>query len=170
MVMISGASSVYLEKILKANDSRKLTIWERNFQLALYSMLLMLLIVYWELWAGSEGGSMVADMTPFQGWSIYTVGIVVLQASGGILVAATLKYADAILKNFATAGSIIMSGILGYIFMEGHIDIFMVLGAFCTILALFNYTLDTTPVLSCSSPTSASASKENLLRENAGKV
>lgn len=169
MVMISGASTVYLEKILKANNAKKLTIWERNFQMALYSMLLMFMVVYWELWWGSEDGSGITDIVPFKGWSIYTVGIVVLQAGGGILVAATLKYADAILKNFATAGSIIMSGILGFMFMKGHLDIFMVLGAVCTILSLFNYTLDTTPNLSSNASMSRIASSNNL-REDMSKV
>jgi len=66
----------------------------------------------------------------------------ILQAAGGLLVAATLKYADAILKTLATCGSIVLSAIVGYIFLDGTLDIFVVLGCLSTILAIFNYTLD----------------------------
>ena len=64
-----------------------------------------------------------------------------MQALGGLLVAATLKYADAILKVLATAGSIVFSSLLGHLLLGGSMDIFVALGAFSTILAIANYTL-----------------------------
>lgn len=136
MVTMSGASAVYLEKVLK-RDETKLTIWERNVQLAFYSVLVCMTLSF-----SSYANSTTA---PFEGWSVVTLFIAILQAAGGLLVAATLKYADSIVKNFAVAGSIMLSSILGYIFLNGVLDLFVVLGCLCTIIALFNYTFDMTP-------------------------
>ena len=44
MVTISGYSSIYFEGMLKKQGER-ITIWERNFQLALYSTLFLIGIV-----------------------------------------------------------------------------------------------------------------------------
>ena len=41
-----------------------------------------------------------------------------LGALGGLLVAATLKYADSILKTLAAAGAILLSTILGFVFLD----------------------------------------------------
>lgn len=76
-----------------------------------------------------------------KGWTVNTFIIALFQAGGGLLVAATLKYADAILKTLATSGSIVLSAVLGYLFLGGSLDIFVSLGAISTILAIFNYTL-----------------------------
>ena len=53
-----------------------------------------------------------------------------------------MKYADAILKTLATAGAIVTSTILGYFFLDGPLDLVIGIGSMCTILAIFNYTLD----------------------------
>lgn len=68
--------------------------------------------------------------------------IAFVQAGGGLLVAATLKYADSILKTLATSGSIVMSAVLGYLLLGGQLDAFIVIGCITTILAIINYTFD----------------------------
>ena len=50
----------------------------------------------------------------FHGFDAFTFFIALVQAAGGIIVAATIKYADNILKTFATAISIVLSCILSY--------------------------------------------------------
>ena len=54
--------------------------------------------------------------------------ISLIQAGGGLLVAATLKYADAILKTLATCGSIVLSSVLGWLLLGGQLDIFVSIG------------------------------------------
>ena len=149
---MSGYSAIYFEGMLK-KTTEKITIWERNFQLALYSILLLLGIMSYEsfnIFGVSElkttgSRSSVADLgyVPFKGWTINAVLITLIQALGGLLVAATLKYADAILKTLATSGSIVLSAVLGYLWLGGQLDMFVVIGCVATILAIFNYTLDT---------------------------
>lgn len=137
MVTISGYSAVYFEGMLKQN---KTTVWERNFQLATYSAALLICILISERAYNATGYN---DF--FKGWTISAFFLAVIQAGGGILVAATLKYADSILKTLATSGSIVLSAVLGYAVLNGPLDIFVSIGCISTILAIFNYTLDSTP-------------------------
>jgi len=135
MVSTSGYSSIYFEGMLK-NPGERLTIWERNFQLALYSCLLLLGMSLFEYSNDPTGSTGM-----FQGWTITTVLLAFISALGGLLFAATLKYADAILKTLATSASIVMSTYLGYYLLNGPLDTFVSIGAISTILAIFNYTL-----------------------------
>jgi len=79
---------------------------------------------------------------PWENWSYLTMVVATLGAAGGILVAATLKYADAILKTLATAGSIVISTVLGHFLLDGPLDIVMAFGTLAVILSIFNYTMD----------------------------
>ncbi|KAJ0059353.1 hypothetical protein NL108_015938 [Boleophthalmus pectinirostris] len=101
----SGFAGVYFEKILKET---KQSIWLRNIQLGFFSFLLgfvgMLVV---------DGGS-VRRAGMFQGYSVVTCVVVMLQAFGGLVVAVVIKYADNILKGFATSVSIIVSTLISY--------------------------------------------------------
>lgn len=147
MVTLSGYAACYFEGVLKEQKT-KMTVWERNFQLALYSIVILIGVLLWErqytiyLNRNSGDNSDIESYVPFKGWTINTVIIVILQSGGGLLVAATLKYADAILKTLATCGAIVISALLGYFFLGGSLDVIIVMGCLCTILAIFNYTFE----------------------------
>eukprot|EP01031_Cornospumella_fuschlensis_P033818 gene33818-40919_t len=167
MVAISGYAAVYFEGMLK---KEKVTIWERNFQLAFYSVLLLSLIIVSEMTysspdteesapppanaaAGLRGavpGGVMHSLQNFKfpvffkGWTTCAVILALIQAAGGLLVAATLKYADSILKTLATSGSIVLSAALGRLLLGADLDIFVSIGCCCTILAICNYSMDTT--------------------------
>jgi len=111
---------------------------ERNFQLAFYSIWLLVGILMWD--KSSNPNS--ENFKLFKGWTLLAWLIAFVQAGGGLLVAATLKYADSILKTLATSGSIVMSAVLGYLLLGGQLDIFIVIGCISTILAIINYTFD----------------------------
>uniref|UniRef100_A0A8C6SWS9 Solute carrier family 35 member A3b n=1 Tax=Neogobius melanostomus TaxID=47308 RepID=A0A8C6SWS9_9GOBI len=101
----SGFAGVYFEKILKET---KQSVWVRNIQLGLFSFVLGLLgmLLY--------DGESVRQSGMFQGYSAITCVVVVLQALGGLVVAVVIKYADNILKGFATSLSIILSTLISY--------------------------------------------------------
>lgn len=155
-VTLSGFAAVYFEKILKTSNEN-LGVWERNFQLSFYSMILMVIVIIYQsnLSQISNTGKLETLETKsskssrgylFHGWTINTVLITITQSGGGLLVAATLKYSDAIVKTLATALSIVITAILGYLLLGGKLDVFVILGSISTILAIFNYTLDTTSI------------------------
>lgn len=135
MNAISGFSSIYFESMLKTGE-KKVTIWERNFQLAFCSIWLLIAVLMYEISAGTQ------ELVFLKGWTINTVIIALIQAGGGLLVAACLKYADSILKTLATSGSIVLSAILGNLLLGGQLDIFIGIGCVCTILAICNYTFE----------------------------
>ena len=144
--VISGFSSVYFEGILKSKDAGD-TIWDRNFQLAFYSIAVLIIFITAErirTVSDSSMGSGVSDVPLFEGWSYITVLIVILNGAGGLLVAATLKYADAVLKCFATAVSILVTSAVSYFVLDTQVDLFVALGYIVTVLSIFNYSFDAT--------------------------
>jgi len=137
-VFLSGCVSVYFESVVKSSTER-ITIWERNFQLALLGIALYASLVAHEL-------AKADDPALFHNWTLFTTFVAFLAATGGLLVAATLKYADAILKTIATAGAIVLASVLGAYFLGELLNLDILIGSFVVIIAMANYTLDATPV------------------------
>ena len=77
----------------------------------------------------------------FQGYTPVVVVLVLLQAFGGLVVAVAVKYADNILKVFATSISIILSTVCSYWLLNdlGSTGPFFCLGAPLVILATVIY-------------------------------
>ena len=105
-VALSGFASIYFEKVVKST-TEVVTIWERNFQLGTYSILMYTGIIIY------EGSIATSTRVPWSNWSSLTLLVSLLGAGGGLLVAATLKYADSIMKTMAAAGAILLSTVLG---------------------------------------------------------
>lgn len=96
----SGFAGVYFEMLLK---SSRTSLWIRNIQMGIPSILLALLGVI------ITDRAKVASRGFFQGYNSIVVGVIVLQAAGGLVVAVVVKYADNIKKSFAAALSIVTS-------------------------------------------------------------
>ena len=124
--IISGFSTVYFENVLKTG---KFSLWERNLQLAIYSILFYIPKVIYD----------DRSLSFFHGWTIHSVILCIISGYGGLLIALTMKYTDSILKTFATSGAIIVTTILGYFFTNDPINIVISIGIICTILSLLNY-------------------------------
>jgi len=134
-VTLSGFASIYFEKVIKS-DPEQLGIWERNFQLALGSFPIYFMFILFN--GGDEAGY-------FGGWSNLAFVLSLLGAAGGLLVALSIKYGDAILKTLATTGAIIISSVLDYLFLGGPLTPVMCIAATQVIIAISNYTFDATP-------------------------
>uniref|UniRef100_H0VDZ4 Solute carrier family 35 member A3 n=1 Tax=Cavia porcellus TaxID=10141 RepID=H0VDZ4_CAVPO len=91
-------------------------------------------------------GELVSKNGFFQGYNQLTWIVVVLQALGGLVVAAVIKYADNILKGFATSLSIILSTLISYFWLQDFVptSVFF-LGAILVITATFLYGYDPKP-------------------------
>ena len=135
-VTLSGFASIYFEKVVK-NDSPKMNIWERNFQLAVASSPVYCIFILFdkERMGASVGG----------GWSSLSFAIALLGAAGGLLVALSIKYGDAMLKTLSTTGAIVLSSLLDWMFLGGPLTPVMVIAGIQVILAIFDYTFDKTP-------------------------
>eukprot|EP01065_Artemidia_motanka_P035658 TRINITY_DN43558_c0_g1_i1.p1 TRINITY_DN43558_c0_g1~~TRINITY_DN43558_c0_g1_i1.p1 ORF type:complete len:462 (+),score=95.74 TRINITY_DN43558_c0_g1_i1:53-1387(+) len=97
----SSFASVYFEKILKGTPP---SIAVRNVQLGVSAIVFALI------------SCIVVDGMPFlqfeffRGYTPITWVLVLVHAGGGVLVAVVVKYADNILKGFATGIAIVVSG------------------------------------------------------------
>ncbi|XP_023148324.1 solute carrier family 35 member A3b isoform X4 [Amphiprion ocellaris] len=138
----SGFAGVYFEKILKET---KQSVWVRNIQLGLFSFVLGFIgmMVY--------DGQSVRQSGMFQGYSTVTCIVVALQAVGGLVVAVVIKYADNILKGFATSLSIILSTLISYFLLKDFSPTgLFFLGALLVIAATFLYGYERKPASSSS--------------------
>jgi UDP-sugar transporter A1/2/3 len=135
-VTLSGFASIYFEKVIKTDGQKKLSIWERNFQLALGSFPVYLVFI-----AVDSGG----DAGIGGGWSFVAFAVSLLGAAGGLLVALSIKYGDSVLKTLATTGAIILSSVLDRYLLGGPLTPVMMIAGAQVILSICNYTLDSTP-------------------------
>ena len=65
---------------LRKQKGEKITIWERNFQLALYSILLLCIVLVYEIQVAEVAVGAVVPQIFFKGWTINTVMISLIQA------------------------------------------------------------------------------------------
>ncbi|XP_017585270.1 PREDICTED: UDP-N-acetylglucosamine transporter [Corvus brachyrhynchos] len=133
----SGFAGVYFEKILKET---KQSVWIRNIQLGFFGSIFGLMGVY------IYDGEQLSKNGFFQGYNKLTWVVVVLQALGGLVIAAVIKYADNILKGFATSLSIILSTLISYFWLQDFVptSVFF-FGAILVIAATFLYGYDPKP-------------------------
>lgn len=105
----SGFAGVYFERILKET---KQSVWLRNIQLGVFSFAFGFVgMMTYDIQRVRESGI-------FQGYNQITCIVVILQALGGLVVAVVIKYADNILKGFATSLSIILSTLVSYFLLK----------------------------------------------------
>lgn len=151
-VSLSGFSSIYFEKVIKV-DTEQLGIWERNFQLALSSVPIYLLFIAFRDPEQQLG----------QGWSLMALSLSVLGASGGMLVALSIKYGDSVLKTLATTAAIILSSVIDHIWLGGVLTPIMCIAGVQVIVAICDYTFDSTPVLEKPTPEAQQKLTEEIL-------
>jgi solute carrier family 35 (UDP-sugar transporter), member A1/2/3 len=108
--IISGLTCVYFEKLLK-DSLDTVSLWTRNVQLSFYSLFPALFIgVLW------QDGATIAEHGFFVGYRPVVWATILLQAAGGIIVAACMAYADNVAKNYAASASIVVCGVVGAVF------------------------------------------------------
>lgn len=107
--ILSGFAGVYFEKILK-NTPQSLYI--RNVQLGVFGAVTGLAT------ALMFDKDKILEKGFFFGYDGLVLFVILLQSVGGILVAVVVKYADNILKGFATSAAIILSCIVSIFFFD----------------------------------------------------
>ena len=128
---LSGFAGVYFEKILKG--TAEVSLWIRNIQLAAFAIPFGLIQVM------ITDRDIISNKGFFYGYTFLTWVVVLLQAQGGLLVAVVVKYADNILKGFATSLSIILSCVVSVYFFHFQLTIQFILGAALVISSIFLY-------------------------------
>ncbi|KAJ1719622.1 UDP-galactose transporter Gms1 [Coemansia erecta] len=128
--VLSGLAGVYFEKVLKGSRQ---SVWLRNVQLSLFSTVPALFGVLFV-----DGRGVRLDGF-FYGYSRWTCAAILCQALGGLIVAVVVKYADNILKGFATSISIVLSCLASVWLFGFRITPPFVVGAALVIYATYLY-------------------------------
>ncbi|RKP06760.1 nucleotide-sugar transporter-domain-containing protein [Thamnocephalis sphaerospora] len=128
--ILSGFAGCYFERVLKSSDSN---IWVRNIQLCMSGVFFALVAMF------VQDRHAIASGGILQGYTNLTWAVIGNQALGGLLVAVVVKYADNILKGFATSISIVLSGIVSYLLFGFQPSFLFLLGTAVVIGASLMY-------------------------------
>lgn len=143
--ILSGFAGIFFEKMLKGAE---ISVWMRNVQMSLLSIPI------------SVATCLIADYNKiatdgfFHGYDAFVVYLVFLNAGGGLLVAMVVKYADNILKGFATSLAIIISCVASVFIFGFSVTIQFAIGAGLVIgsIFLYGYTPKQKPTAKISNP------------------
>ncbi|RPD80051.1 nucleotide-sugar transporter, partial [Lentinus tigrinus ALCF2SS1-7] len=131
----SGLAGVYFEMVLKNSQA---DLWVRNVQLSLFSLLpaIVPIICSNTTPTGPAPGWLNQLFANFGVWAWATV---LIQVLGGLLTALVIKYADNILKGFATSLSIVISFLASVALFNFQMTLTFVLGSTVVLVATWMY-------------------------------
>ncbi|KAJ1332165.1 hypothetical protein BSLG_008981 [Batrachochytrium salamandrivorans] len=112
--LLSGLAGVWFEKVLKGTKA---------------SLFLLILV----------DGAAVAEKGFFQGYNVWVWAAILCQAVGGLIVAVVVKYADNILKGFATSIAIILSSVASVFIFNFEITMSFMFGSGLVLYATHLY-------------------------------
>lgn len=141
-VSLSGFASIYFEKVIKTSDE-KLSIWDRNYQLAMHSIILY--ILYGVAQHRNAFDDATQPYVPFHDFSPVAWTLAFLGGFGGILVALTVKLADSVVKTLAVSCAIVTSTLASHYVLGGILTLEMVIGALIVTFSVINYSFDPSP-------------------------
>mmetsp|Transcript_20815 Transcript_20815/g.45061 ORF Transcript_20815/g.45061 Transcript_20815/m.45061 type:complete len:443 (+) Transcript_20815:267-1595(+) len=174
----SGFGGVYFELVLKPRTLNQEngdtpprpppSVWAKNVQLSTFALVIALVTAFLK-----DHTAILRDGF-FQGYSPLVVLVITLEAGGGLVVAAVIKYADNILKSFATAVSIVTSTIVSMLVFGFLISKLFIGGSLLVFVAIWMYSKSdesagaTQPASSRSGPLPSQTS-EIVMTMNPGK-
>lgn len=131
----SGFAGIYFERMVKSTSS---SIWVRNIQMSLIGVVISSVACI-----GKDAGPILSEGF-FKGYTSVVWTVILLQAIGGLVVAMVVKYADNILKGFATSASIVISCIVASVAFqhtqsESELNGLFVVGAAVVCASAFLY-------------------------------
>jgi UDP-sugar transporter A1/2/3 len=109
----------------------------RNVQLCVFTLPIAAATVGWQ-WSAVRAQGLVLDPP--------TVLLVVLNATGGLLVAAVIKYGDNILKNFTTACSVIIGTLISVVLFDFQLTVSFAWGSLLVASSAYVFATSPEPV------------------------
>ncbi|CAM9251473.1 unnamed protein product [Ectocarpus sp. 12 AP-2014] len=135
--LCSGLAGVFFELMIKTGGSSKegpaASLWMRNIQLGSFSLLLGVLAVV------VNDGAEVMARGFFSGYSPMVWLCISLHSLGGLAVAMVVKYADNVVKCFATSISIVLSCFLSIALLGMKVSQGFAVGALLVVSATYGY-------------------------------
>lgn len=109
----SASAGVYFEKVLKApsdeNQQPMASLWMRNMQMAFFCFSIGVVQSF------SQKANIFSERSYLHGFTAWVWVSVLLQAGGGLLIAAVIQHLDNVYKGLATGVSVVLSSSLSTI-------------------------------------------------------
>lgn len=128
--VLSGFSGVFFELVLKSTQK---TIVMRNIQLSVCGILASLAQAY------LQEREVISNHGFLFGYDGYVWAVILVQSLGGLLVAAVVRYADNILKTFATSVAIVLTLVSSVLLFGTPLTVHLVVGNVLVITATVFY-------------------------------
>lgn len=139
IALSSGFASVYTEKVIKGNGNIR-TVNMDDYGLAYTQVQLALMsLIAIGIYAIFRDAQEILQHGLFYNFTPAAVASVLMSALGGLIVASVLKYADSVLKGYATAMSVILTGILSMILFGTSLSVVYFLGVLNVVTAVLLY-------------------------------
>ena len=133
LTITSAIAGVYFEKIVKGLASGPTSMWISNIQLGLFGCASGFLVMYSKDWDKFTSNPI------FYGFNYLVILSILIHALGGLLTAAVVKYADNILKSFATSFSMVLASLISWYFLDIPLSLLFFLGATQVVIATHLY-------------------------------
>lgn len=138
IALSSGFASVYTEKVIKARRDPNVT--RKNYSLAYMQVQLAVVsLIIIGAWAIFKDFETIVTNGLFHNFNGPAFLSILNSAIGGLIVAAVLKFADAVLKGYATAISVILTGVLSMILFNTELSVIYYLGIVNVVCAVLLY-------------------------------
>ena len=136
----SALAGVYFEKVIKSvkksagGDLQKpVSVWMRNIQLAFFTVVIALIQGFF----AKPDEKIPKGVHYLHGFTFWPWVLVGLQAGGGLLVAAVIKYADNVLKGLATAVSVCFATVVSVVLFHTAITGQFLMGAAVILVSVY---------------------------------
>jgi UDP-sugar transporter A1/2/3 len=134
----SGFASVYTEKVIKTQ--RAVSPVQGRYSLAYTQVqLASMSLVTIGIFAGIHDFDQILQYGLFHNFNGGAYLTVLNSALGGLIVAGVLKYADSVLKGYATATSVIMTGVMSMVLFGTQLNAVYFLGIVNVVVAVVLY-------------------------------
>lgn len=149
----SGFASVYTEKVIKGGQRvpsrRDVDLSEFGLAYTQVQLSFMSLVTI-GAYAALKDMADILQHGLFHNFSLGAVASIFSSAIGGLIVAAVLKYADSVLKGYATAMSVVLTGVLSMVFFGTSLGVIYFMGIVNVVTAVVLYNGKDLDVYLCS--------------------
>ncbi|OAY23860.1 CMP-sialic acid transporter 4 [Manihot esculenta] len=121
MALLSGFAGVYTEAIIKKRPSRNINV--QNFWLYVFGMVFNAVAIL------IQDFDAVMNKGFFHGYSLITVLMILNHALSGIAVSMVMKYADNIVKVYATSVAMLLTAVVSVFLFGFHLSLAFFLGS-----------------------------------------
>ncbi|KAL9261355.1 CMP-sialic acid transporter 4-like protein [Drosera capensis] len=133
MALLSGFAGVYTEAIIKKRPQRNINV--QNFWLYVFGMAFNLVAIL------VQDFDAVIYKGFFHGYSFITVLMIVNHALSGIAVSMVMKYADNIVKVYATSVAMLLTAIISVFLFRFHLSLAFFLGSTIVSVSVYLHSL-----------------------------